>query len=191
MSHLKIKQIAGPSNGKQGSVIVFEDAPKWSTDLSTALQLPTGTQAQRPETPAAGMMRFNSDISAVEFSDGDTWKRLDPDLSIYLQRYTFRVNLKSDNTIASVVELPSNWQLVGFTDTTVTINSGQGRPPAGGYMYGLVSLSGDRYQMRNFSGAVEIEYNVSNQDIFVIQGITSQTVIGTVTGGHTYFHVYI
>ena len=35
--------------------------------------LPTGTTAQRPATPATGMMRFNTTTSAVETYNGSAW----------------------------------------------------------------------------------------------------------------------
>lgn len=36
------------------------------------LQLPSGTTAQRP-TPSAGMMRFNTSTSTLEFYNGTAW----------------------------------------------------------------------------------------------------------------------
>jgi hypothetical protein len=36
------------------------------------LQYPAGTTAQRP-TPAAGMMRFNTTTSLMEFYNGSAW----------------------------------------------------------------------------------------------------------------------
>jgi len=35
--------------------------------------LPVGTTAQRPATPATGMMRFNTTTSAVETYNGSSW----------------------------------------------------------------------------------------------------------------------
>lgn len=37
------------------------------------VKVPTGTQAQRPSTPAAGWFRFNTDISKFEGYNGSQW----------------------------------------------------------------------------------------------------------------------
>jgi hypothetical protein len=37
------------------------------------LKPPVGTTAQRPGTPSAGMMRFNSTTSTLEFYNGSSW----------------------------------------------------------------------------------------------------------------------
>lgn len=44
------------------------------TDSSTGgLFLPRGTTAQRPASPATGMMRFNTTTSSVETYNGSSW----------------------------------------------------------------------------------------------------------------------
>lgn len=44
-----------------------------TVDSTGALQLPTGTTAQRPGSPSAGMMRFNTDLNSLEHYDGTVW----------------------------------------------------------------------------------------------------------------------
>ena len=44
---------------------------------NTALQLPTGTTAQRPTSPSTGEWRFNTDEKYVEYWDGSAWKQID------------------------------------------------------------------------------------------------------------------
>jgi hypothetical protein len=44
---------------------------------NTALQLPTGTTAQRPTSPSAGEWRFNTTEKYVEFWDGGAWRQID------------------------------------------------------------------------------------------------------------------
>jgi hypothetical protein len=41
-----------------------------------ALQLPTGTTAQRPGSPAIGQTRFNSSINAFEYYNGTSWQQV-------------------------------------------------------------------------------------------------------------------
>jgi hypothetical protein len=37
------------------------------------LQYPAGTTAQRPAVPLAGMMRFNTSLSVMEYYNGTAW----------------------------------------------------------------------------------------------------------------------
>jgi len=58
-----------------GSVGVGTTNPAATLDVSGtgAIKLPVGTSAQRPATPATGMLRFNSSNSSVEFYNGAGW----------------------------------------------------------------------------------------------------------------------
>jgi len=51
------------SNG----LLVYEDA------TTGGMYLPSGTTAQRPASPVAGMMRFNTTTNLVETYNGTTW----------------------------------------------------------------------------------------------------------------------
>ena len=44
---------------------------------NTALQLPTGTTAQRPTSPSAGQWRYNTTEKYVEYWDGGAWRQID------------------------------------------------------------------------------------------------------------------
>lgn len=44
-------------------------------DAATAIQTPDGTTAQRPAATTAGRVRWNSDLSEMEYSDGSTWQQ--------------------------------------------------------------------------------------------------------------------
>jgi hypothetical protein len=41
-----------------------------------AVKMPVGTQAERPGTPVAGMVRFNDDTDVLEVYTGATWTAL-------------------------------------------------------------------------------------------------------------------
>ena len=41
-----------------------------------AFQLPSGTTAQRPASPQAGYMRWNTTTTEAEFYNGTEWKNL-------------------------------------------------------------------------------------------------------------------
>ena len=61
---------AGLASGAVSPAAVSDQA-----NTSTGyLDLPAGTTAQRPGSPAAGQMRWNTTTSEFEFYDGDSWQ---------------------------------------------------------------------------------------------------------------------
>jgi len=44
--------------------------------LDTALQLPSGTTAERPTSPSTGEWRYNTDNNLIEYYDGGSWRDL-------------------------------------------------------------------------------------------------------------------
>ena len=44
--------------------------------LNTALQLPSGTTAERPASPSTGEWRYNTTTNLIEFYDGGEWRDL-------------------------------------------------------------------------------------------------------------------
>jgi hypothetical protein len=61
-----------------GNVGIGTVAPLATLDVSGtgALKTPVGTSAERPSTPAAGMMRFNNTHARMEYYNGTSWKVL-------------------------------------------------------------------------------------------------------------------
>jgi hypothetical protein len=47
------------------------------SSLNTALQLPTGTTADRPAAPSTGEWRYNTTLNYVEYYDGAAWRQID------------------------------------------------------------------------------------------------------------------
>lgn len=77
MSLLKLKQIAGPVDNAAGSFVSFNGTiPVWSSALTTGIAIPSGTTAERPQTPTDGMIRFNTETNEVEAFDGTEWVSL-------------------------------------------------------------------------------------------------------------------
>ena len=68
------QKIVSVSNGN----IVLEPNGTGNITLTatSSLTLPVGTEAQRPGTPAAGMIRFNDDTDKFEGYDGANWGSL-------------------------------------------------------------------------------------------------------------------
>jgi len=70
---------------KSGTITTLSDSNvtthlSWSAANNTltvtgtgSLQVPNGTTAQEPATPAAGMLRFNSDLNSFEGYNGSLW----------------------------------------------------------------------------------------------------------------------
>ena len=58
-----------------GNVGIGTTSPASTLDVggTAAIKIPAGTTAQRPESPVAGMMRFNITTKKVEFYDGTSW----------------------------------------------------------------------------------------------------------------------
>ena len=78
--------------------VTFVDAEFTGTG---AVELPEGTSAQRPGTPAAGMIRFNSDVSSFEGYDGSSWGALGGEVSLSFPFF-------NDTTTADNIPLLSN-----------------------------------------------------------------------------------
>jgi hypothetical protein len=62
------------SNSSVNSNLSWSSANNTLTVLGTgSIQVPSGTTAQDPATPAAGMLRFNTDLSGFEGYNGTAW----------------------------------------------------------------------------------------------------------------------
>jgi hypothetical protein len=77
------------------------------------LQLPSGTTAQRPVSPSAGYMRWNTTIKGVEIYNGDTWTSLITDKLPVQSNLVFHYD-------------PSNIQSYSGAGTTITDLSANG-----------------------------------------------------------------
>ena len=88
------------------------------SDLNTALQLPTGTTAQRPSAPTTGEWRFNTDDKVVEYYDGAYWVQIQTEAaSIGDPSEFFNVNTYVGNAAARSISAKFN-EAVTFNGTT-------------------------------------------------------------------------
>ena len=98
-----------------------------------SLIIATGTTAQRPGTTQQGMLRFNSDTTAVEYFDGSEWTSLASDFTVIASQQadgdgsTVAFTLTETQTTAScivsingVVQLPTTAYSVSGTTLTFT-----------------------------------------------------------------------
>lgn len=113
------------SDGKVG---IRAAAPAVSLDISgtDAIRVPTGTTAQRPAAPAAGMFRFNTSSGVPEFYDGTAWQTV--------------VSSASSGTVTSV----------DVQAGTVGLSTAGGPITTNGTI--TVSLTGDVLAVENLAG---------------------------------------
>ena len=62
------------------TTLTFNDSTTAATGgnvtATGAWTIPVGTTAQRPGTPATGMIRYNTTLSKTEFYNGSSWSQL-------------------------------------------------------------------------------------------------------------------
>jgi len=97
---------------------------------STGVVLPTGSAANRPDNPAFGMIRYNTDSGLVEFFNGSIWSSLSTGGSI-----TYTVDDFTGNGVQTVFAMSiaesTETQLIVFVGsiyqdpaTAYTVNGG-------------------------------------------------------------------
>jgi hypothetical protein len=72
------------SSGLGGVEFVTSGIGKFVFNSSSSLKLPVGTTAQRPATPVAGDLRFNSTTSDGESYNGTAWQSFNPVSAVLL-----------------------------------------------------------------------------------------------------------
>lgn len=91
------------------------------SDLNTALQLPTGTTAERPATASTGEWRYNTTLKYVEYYDGGGWRQIDTDAPYDGTTYLSMIEYAGDNSTDRDITG------VGFDpDLTIVKNKGAG-----------------------------------------------------------------
>lgn len=86
-----------------------------SIDGTGSLQVPSGTSAQEPATPAAGMLRFNTDLDSFEGYNGTLWGGIGG-----AQAGGSIVTNKKSVSVSYTIDATEN----GFSVGPVTIESG-------------------------------------------------------------------
>jgi hypothetical protein len=102
------------------------------------IKLPSGTTAQRPGSPVAGMVRYNTDQSRLESYNGSTWE------GFPLVRTTFNYN-GADQTFTvptGITKLYVKCWGGGGGGGGVSGWAGGGTAGGGGYSYGEIATSG-------------------------------------------------
>lgn len=80
MALLKLKQITKPTGGSAGDLVVFNGTDiVWSNEYNGGVGIPSGTVADRPNSPVEGMIRFETDELSLVVFDGTDWKKVGSD----------------------------------------------------------------------------------------------------------------
>ena len=118
---------------------------------TTALQIPVGTEAQRP-TPAKGMIRFNDDDDEVEVYNGTAWVSISPSNTVTKDNF---------NGDGSTVEFTLGTS--GSTDTAIVTINGTVQEATNAYSISGTTLTftnapqiGDTIQVRSFHSASHV-----------------------------------
>lgn len=111
-----VQTLASTSGNSVLTHLSWSSANNTLTVLGTgSIQVPNGTTAQEPATPAAGMLRFNTDIGGFEGYNGSAWGGIGG-----AQAGGAIVTNKKDATVSYTIDASEN----GFSVGPVNIASG-------------------------------------------------------------------
>lgn len=130
-------------------------------DDTGLIQLPQGTTAQRPGSPAAGMIRYNTSIQETEYYDGSSWLTIGEsnpvatggtivDTSIAGTEYRIHYFKNAGNTTFTVSKPGEVEYLIvggggGGGSSTTNNNDGCGGGGAGGMLEGVATVTAQSY----------------------------------------------
>jgi hypothetical protein len=102
---------------------------------SSGVVLPTGSTAQRPDTPVFGLIRYNTDLGLIEFFDGTVFLQLAPAGPIEYTvdtftgngvQTTFTMSTGTSSTsqimvfVGSIYQAPDSYVLSGVSNIDIT-----------------------------------------------------------------------
>jgi len=129
MSLLKVKQIAAPANSSGATIIVGPDGKvSWSSTLTSALVLPTGSSAERPTQLVPGSIRFNSETQKAEIYNGTEWKEVGSGAG---GGSGDRINNETDTTFVDTVQVENHVIAGAFGKTVLEITASETEATAG------------------------------------------------------------
>lgn len=97
--------------------------PYIKIDTTGALWLPVGTTAQQPGSPYAGLFRYNSDTSNIEFFNGSVWVTAGASGGAGTGFYTALIGNGASTSIAVTHGLGTQWVLTAVYDATAALVS--------------------------------------------------------------------
>ena len=167
-------------------------------DISN-LTLPVGTTAQRPPSPLAGMIRYNSTLNETEYYDGTAWKPIgdtNPEatggtvIDTDIGGVTYRIHMftTTGNSTFTVTKGGEVEYLIvagggagGGVAPQGGYHSGGGGGGAGGLLTGFTTVIPQAYTITVGAGGTAASYNNTNGQNSSALGLTA------VGGGRGYF----
>lgn len=166
--------------------------------------VPTRTELERPDTPAAGEMAFNTDSNALEVYNGTSWDQLGGVVSTKITNYTLQ-NTDANSTIimsnplSSTITVPSGLdssfsckilrtnaavKIVGSGATVNStaagsiINTAQGLAQLQAYSSNTYSISGNLNEVAyglTFNNNYVLDQAISGDYVFLVGDFTTVT----------------
>ena len=171
MSQLKAKQIAGPLVGRTGSALIFDGSKAgWSTDLNSALALPSGPTNARPQDSSVGHLRHNSTTGKIEAYENGAWTNVISDTATMLQRFQIRAKLSATNalpTVASEYTLPPGWTVSNPLAAGFTFTHNTGRVLQTASILSQVGGTGNVYRAYPFTNTMYYTTDVTGSNVTV------------------------
>jgi len=142
------------------------------------LGIPSGSEAQRPNSPETGYMRFNTDNSVPEIWDGSEWKEVS--LTEYVKTYSVTDSTTSTNegttiTFTTTTENVSNGTTLYYTLSGVDSND-------------VSTATSGNFTINNNSGTVSVsitnDLTTEGSETLTFQVRTDST-IGTIVASDT------
>lgn len=165
------------ANTSWSTVSITPAAVSDQTNTSTGyFDLPSGTTAQRPASPTAGAIRFNTSTGSVEFYDGATW--ISTNLIPVVNSVTGTIYSGAASNLTISVSNATDIVTVRFSEagtvvadvTNVTVTAGSATVAVPAAVYGQ-------------SGGDVIAVSVINQDGTPSSNSVNKTIQGLPTGG--------
>lgn len=151
-----------------------------TTNTTSSIKLPVGTNSDRPSSPSIGMMRFNTDIETVEIFDGSNWSRMGYSQSVNLANVPATLNETTNRTANITVNA------TGYPGGTTLYWTITGEVDANDFSQGFdgsFTLSGDiTGSTGNITIEVEQDFTPEGPENFQIEirtGSTSGPIIET------------
>lgn len=110
-----------------------------TTNTNSSIKLPVGSTANRPNSPALGMMRFNTSINTVEIYNGSSWRRMGYAKSVSLAGVPSTLNETTNRTATITVNafgyppgITFYWTVTGSTNSNDFVEGFSGTIPMTG-----------------------------------------------------------
>lgn len=156
------------------------------------LQLPSGNTAQRPSSPQAGMIRYNTSIQDTEYYDGSGWRSIsevNPEASggeiidTEIAGVAYRIHMfKSSSTFTVTKGGEVDYLIVagggGGGSSPTNNNDGCGGGGAGGLLQGVTNVTAQAYTITVGAGGAGVNSSLTPGGDGGNSSAFSQTAIG-------------